>query len=211
MKPKTKFTIFALAIVVLTIIFTTTEAGSYIKPELLREYILSFGTIAPVAYMVIYILGTVIGFPGSVLSLAGGLAFGAAYGTVYTVIGATLGASAAFFIARYMGREFVRKLMGQNAKKLDLKLEKHGLGLILFTRLIPLFPFNVLNFGFGLSKVKFRDFFIGTLIGIIPGTFAYVYLGSSLTDIFSTNFAIAIILLLALSLAPKIYKRFKKK
>jgi len=210
MKPKTKFTILAILIIALTIFFTTTPAGEYIKPDQLREYVVSFGPIAPVVYMLLYIIGAVVGFPGSVLSLTGGLAFGATFGTIYAVIGATLGASAAFFVARYMGRDFVRKLMGKKAQKLDLKIEKHGLGLILFTRIVPLFPFNFLNFAFGLSKVRFRDFFIGTAIGIIPGTFAYVYLGSSLTDIFSKNFAIAIILLLALSLIPKIYKRFKK-
>lgn len=216
MKPKTKLIIFVLAVIILTLFFTTEGFSKYAKPQLIREYIISFGPIAPAVYLIVYIVGSIVGFPGSILSLTGGLAFGALFGTIYTVIGATIGASAAFWIARFMGRDFVRTILGKRLKEVDIKLEKHGLGIILFLRLIPLFPFNLLNFTFGLSKVKFKDFLIGTFLGIIPGTFAYVYLGSSLTDIFSINFILAILFLLVLiSLRflsiPYLIKKYKKK
>ncbi|MDP4012284.1 MAG: TVP38/TMEM64 family protein [Candidatus Nanoarchaeia archaeon] len=216
MKSKTKFIIFIILVILFTLFFTTKGFGEYAKPQLLRDYITSFGSIAPIIYLLVYIFGSVLGFPGSILSLTGGLAFGALLGTIYTLIGATIGASLAFWIARIMGRDFIRSLLGKRLQEVDIKLEEKGLGIILFFRLIPIFPFNLLNFTFGLSKVKFKDFFIGTAIGIIPGTFAYVYLGSSLTNIFSIKFILAVLLLVALFLMrilllPRTYKKFKKK
>lgn len=114
------------------------------------------------------------------------------YGTIYTVIGATLGASAAFLTARHLGRDFIEGFLKGRLKVFDDGAERHGLKAVLFVRLIPLFPFNIVNYGAGLSKIRFKDFFFATLIGIIPGSFAYVNLANSIMDIRSWRFAIAL-------------------
>jgi uncharacterized membrane protein YdjX (TVP38/TMEM64 family) len=191
-------------------IFQFTGLGQYLKPETLRAYIQSYGAVAPAVYVLLYCIGPVLFVPGAVLSLAGGLAFGAFWGTLLTVIGATIGATLAFFVARALGRDFVSRLLKGKLKLLDESAGKHGFTIILFLRLIPLVPFNALDYAAGLSKVSVRDYVLGTLIGIIPGTFAYVYLGSSLVNLYSWQFLSAILLLALMSIIPILYKKWKK-
>ena len=129
------------------------------------------------------------------------------------MIGATLGATLAFLIARYFARSFFEDIVERKYPKIrdyDEKLEKNGFMTVLIFRLIPLFPFNGLNFALGLTKVKTRDYFLATLIGIIPGTFAYVYLGNSIAEMNYTNIIYAIVLIVILSLSFKIYNSRKK-
>ena len=191
-------------------VFQFTGLGQYLKPETLRAYIQSFGKVAPAVYVFLYCIGPVLFVPGAILSLAGGLAFGALWGTALTVFGATIGATLAFFVARSLGRDFVERLLKGRFKLLDEAAGRHGLKVIVFLRLIPLVPFNALDYAAGLSKIGVRDYILGTLIGIIPGTFAYVYLGSSLVNIYSWQFLSAIALLVLMSLAPLAYKKWKK-
>jgi uncharacterized membrane protein YdjX (TVP38/TMEM64 family) len=211
----TSLSVLKLAILVLLVaigigIFQFTDLDQYLKPETLRAYIQSYGTVAPVVYVLLYCIGPVLFVPGAVLSLAGGLAFGALWGTVLTVIGATIGATLAFFVARTLGRDFVGRLLKGRLKLLDESAGRHGFTLILFLRLVPLVPFNALDYAAGLSKISARDYVLGTLIGIIPGTFAYVYLGSSLVNIYSWQFLSAILLLALMSIIPILYKKWKK-
>ena len=153
-----------------------------LTPASLREWITSFGWIAPILYVVLYTVRPLILFPASILSLAGGLAFGAIWGTALTVVGATAGAIVAFFAARYMGKSLVQKEWTGKMKKVQQQMESKGLIYVLFLRMIPLFPFDLISYLAGISKVKFRDFLIGTFFGIIPGTFAYTFLGASFAD-----------------------------
>ncbi|MBI5287000.1 MAG: TIGR04283 family arsenosugar biosynthesis glycosyltransferase [Deltaproteobacteria bacterium] len=205
-----RFSILALFIIIVILIYYLTPLGSYIRPEDIRVFIQSFGFWAPFVYILIYSIAPSLLLPGSVISLAGGLAFGGLYGTAYTLIGATIGASLAFFLARVLGREFAEGLLKGRLKTFDEEAVRHGFKVILFLRLVPIFPFNGINFGAGLSGIRFRDYLIATAIGIIPGTFAYVYLGSSLTSIGSPRFIFAVFLLLVLSTIPFIYKRLKR-
>ena len=110
-----------------------------------------------------------------------------------------------------MGRGFVEKLAKGRLKTFDDSAAEHGIQVMLFLRLVPLFPFNVLNYAAGLSKIRFMDYLIGTLVGIIPGTFAYVYLGSSLTDILSWKFLSAVALFLVITVVITLIKRRKRK
>lgn len=185
-----------------------------LHPATIKEKILLFGMFAPAAYIFVYALATILFLPGSVLTIAGGAVFGPLFGTVYTVIGATIGATLAFLLARFLGRDFVSSAEGEKLKKLaeyDKKIEENGLGVVLFLRFAPLFPFNGLNFALGLTKVTFKDYFWGTLVGIIPGTFAYVYLGDSLASLNLVQIILAIVLLAALSFgAGKLTKKKTK-
>lgn len=153
------------------------------SPQAVRDKILAFGIWAPVIYMVFYTLRPLILFPASLLTLTSGLAFGPLFGTVYTVIGATGCAVAEFFFARTFGRGAVAKLVKGRLAKIDEGIEKHGFVTVLWVRLIPNVAYDIQNYSLGLTRVRFRDYFLATFFGIIPGTFAYVYLGYSLTDL----------------------------
>ena len=198
-------------VIIAVLIFQVTGLGQVIRPEKIRSFILSAGPLAPVLYVVIYSLAPVLFAPGWILTLAGGLAFGPLWGTILTVAGATIGASLSFLVARSMGREFVARLLKGKFKSLDEKSGDHGFQIIFSLRLIPVVPFNALNYVAGISNVKSRDYILGTFLGIIPGTFVYVYLGNSLTNVYSWRFLVAIGLLVLLSLVPLIHKWWKRR
>ncbi len=207
-----KFAGLLIIITVSVVLFQWTDLGRYLKPEAIRDAIQSVGPLAPLLYLVIYSVAPVLSVPGWIISVAGGLAFGAVWGTGLTVLGATIGATAAFFSARYLGRDFVARVLkgkSQTLAMIDDQAAAHGFQVIFFLRLIPLIPFNVLNYVAGLSRVGAGDYILGTFLGIIPGTFAYVYLGSSLTHVYSWQFALAIGMLVLLAVIPILYKRWK--
>lgn len=184
-----------------------------LHPTVVRGKILEFGALAPIAYVAVYVAASVMLVPGAPLTIAGGALFGSVFGTLYTVIGATTGATLAFLLSRFLGRDFVGVLEGERFKKLaeyDEKIEENGFGAVLFFRFVPLVPFNGLNFALGLTKVKFQDYLLGTILGIIPGTFAYVYLGDSVASLQIWNIIAAVLLLAVLSLGPVFFKRKKE-
>jgi uncharacterized membrane protein YdjX (TVP38/TMEM64 family) len=153
------------------------------NPQLLLknalEWIESLGAIGAVAFIGIYILATVAFLPGSILTLGAGVVFGVWLGALYVFIGATLGATAAFLVGRYLARNWVAQKIANNDKfnAIDRAVGKEGLKIVVLTRLSPIFPFNLLNYAFGLTGVSIRDYIIGSL-GMIPGTLMYVYIGS---------------------------------
>ncbi|MCG8483646.1 MAG: TVP38/TMEM64 family protein [Clostridia bacterium] len=184
---------------------------NHISPERIKAFILSFGWIAPIVYILLYTLRPITLFPASILSLGGGLAFGALFGTVYTVVGASLGAILAFLTARKLGSEAVEQLLGNKLTKLDNKIEAQGFYAVLIMRLIPIFPFDAVSYWSGLSKVHFKHFVLATVIGIIPGTFVYNFMGDSLQNPQSFQFLLAVILMAILIIIPLLYKKIKGK
>jgi len=152
-----------------------------VTPDRVRGWVLSFGVWAPLIYLVAY-GQPIVPLPASIMTLVGGLAFGPAWGTLAALSGATIRACSQFLVARLLGREAVAKLLKGNLATLDQKIGAHGFNAVLLIRLIPSFPFDVLNYGLGFSQVRFGPYALATFLGMIPGSFAYVYLGSSLTD-----------------------------
>ncbi len=142
------------------------------------------GWATAIAFIALYILATLVGLPGSVLTLGAGAIFGLFWGTLYVFIGATLGAIAALLLSRYLLRGWIRKSIAQHPSLavFDQTLRTAGLKLVILTRLSPLFPFNLLNYAFGLTGVSLRDYTLGS-IGMLPGTLLYVYLGSLTGDL----------------------------
>lgn len=139
----------------------------------------SLGWLAPIAFIVIYNIATLLFIPGSLLTLKGGCLFGLLWGSVYVLIAATIGATFAFLVGRYISRNWVCKQIGKNPKfkAIDKAVAKNGFKIVFLTRLSPIFPFNLLNYAFGVTQVSLKDYILGS-IGMIPGTVMYVYMGS---------------------------------
>ncbi len=157
--------------------FKFTEEGRKYTAEYVLDSIESHGPVqARLIYIAVYIVGTVILVPGTVLSFAGAVLFGAYEGTLYTWIGATIGATLAFLVGRLLGRDFIEQLFGGRFAAFDQRIREHGFIGLLIIRLLPIFPFNAVNFGCGLTGIRLRDYILATGIGILPGTFVYQFL-----------------------------------
>ncbi|MFM7365037.1 MAG: TVP38/TMEM64 family protein [Cuspidothrix sp.] len=140
--------------------------------------------ISPITFIFIYNLGTLLFIPGSLLTLQGGYLFGLLWGSIYVLIAALSGAILSFLIGRYLSRNWVYKQLEKypKFKLIDQAVAKEGWKIVLLTRLSPIFPFNLLNYGFGVTQISIRDYILGSL-GILPGTIMYVYVGSLAVNI----------------------------
>jgi uncharacterized membrane protein YdjX (TVP38/TMEM64 family) len=143
----------------------------------LERWIQEAGIWAPLLFMLVYAVAAVLFLPGSVLTLAGGALFGPVLGTFYNLTGATLGATLAFLIARYLASDWVAQKTGGRLKQLITGVEGEGWRFVAFTRLVPLFPFNLLNYALGLTRIKLSHYLLATYICMLPGAIAYTYLG----------------------------------
>jgi uncharacterized membrane protein YdjX (TVP38/TMEM64 family) len=159
------------ALIVLARVF---NLGQYIAS--LREWIESLGPLGPVVFIFIYAAAVVAAIPGSAMTLAAGALFGSALGIVVVSIAATLGAALAFLAARYFARDSISAwLKGKKTfQRLDEMTERHGAVIVALTRLVPIFPFNLLNYGFGLTRVPFWTYVFWSWLCMLPGTFLYV-------------------------------------
>ena len=148
------------------------------------QWIDSLGPTGPIMFMIIYLVATVGFLPGSILTLGAGVLFGVFLGSFYVFIGATLGATAAFLVGRYLARGWVSQKIAGNKKfaAIDEAVGREGLKIVLLTRLSPVFPFNLLNYAYGLTGVSLKDYVLGSF-GMIPGTIMYVYIGSLAGDL----------------------------
>ncbi len=149
----------------------STIAGNVLSAAFIAS--LADSTWAPVLFVVLYVAASALAMPGAILTLAGGAVFGPFWGTVLTMVGANLGATAAFFIARSLGRDGVERLAGARLKTFDDAICDYGFQCLLVLRLIPLVPFNALNFAFGLTALRWPTYAIATALGILPGTIVY--------------------------------------
>jgi uncharacterized membrane protein YdjX (TVP38/TMEM64 family) len=177
----------------------------------IQAYVASAGAFGPIVLGLMYIVAVVAVLPASPFSLLSGALFGPVLGTIVVIVSASIGATIAFFIARYVGRSFVDQFIsryGEKLKTYDKKLEDRGFMTVLVLRLLPIFPFNVLNYILGVTKVRPTHYILATLIGIIPGAFAFVYAGATATNPSIQNIVIAgLILILLLSIGP-LYRKF---
>lgn len=151
--------------------------------DLLRgavDWVGRMGPWGPVIFIAIYVAATVLFIPGSVLTLGAGAVFGVAWGSVYVSLGSTLGATAAFLVGRYLARDAIARKIEGNARfaAIDRAVAGEGWKIVGLARLSPVFPFTLLNYAFGLTRVSLRDYVLASWIGMMPGTVLYVYLGS---------------------------------
>jgi uncharacterized membrane protein YdjX (TVP38/TMEM64 family) len=143
----------------------------------LEAWVQGAGPPGALVFIGLYAIATVLFLPGAVLTLAGGALFGPLWGTLYNLIGATLGAALAFLIARYLARDWVQTRAKGLLGRLISGVEAEGWRFVAFTRLVPLFPFNLLNYALGLTRIGFLPYLLATLVFMLPGALAYTYLG----------------------------------
>lgn len=144
---------------------------------LVDRWTASAGPARPLLFVLIYAAAAVLFLPGSLLTLAGGALFGPAWGTLWNLCGATLGATIAFLLARHLGADWVRKRLGGRLERLFTGVEKEGWRFVAFTRLVPLFPFNLLNYALGVTRIGLVPYVVATFVGMFPAAVAYTYLG----------------------------------
>jgi len=168
------------------------------------------------SFILVYIVQTTLSLPGAaILTLAGGAVFGSVMGTVYANIGATTGATLAFLVARFLLRDWVVGRFGSRTAKLDQGLRESGLSYLLFLRLVPLFPFWLINLASGLTGLPLKTYVIGTAIGILPGSFVFANAGASLATIESVGGIASprvigsFVLLGLFALIPTLYQKSK--
>ena len=178
--------IFICFIAASIIIIRFTPAKNYLNVRTISNVIDEAGVLAPIVYILIYAVGVCIFLPGTLLTGIGAAVFGPYYGFIYVWIGAMIGSTGAFFIGRTLGRDYAASLIGKKLKKYDNAIERNGFATVLYLRLVY-FPFTPMNFGMGLTKIRFIDYFAGTGLGIIVGTFIFTFFIGTLKEVWASG------------------------
>ena len=187
-----------------------------ITAENLEQWLVGLGFWAPVFFVLAWLVAPVAFLPGSPLTLVGGALFGPFWGAFYTIFGATGGATLAFLLARYLAGPWVEKKATGILGKVKVGVEHEGWRFIAFTRLVPLFPFNLLNFAFGLTNIPLRTYVVTSFLTMLPGTAGYTYLGYAGrefalgSDNSVRTVLIAVAVVAALVLLPMMIRRLQK-
>ncbi|MGO9314999.1 MAG: TVP38/TMEM64 family protein [Syntrophobacteraceae bacterium] len=178
----------ALVLFVITavVIVRFTPVKEFLTAERLGNFLENAGFLAPLAFIIVYAAGVCLFVPGTLLTALGAAIFGPYFGFLYVWVAAMLGSSLAFFIGRYLGRDFAASLIGDRLRKYDEAIERNGFATVLYLRLVY-FPFTPLNFGMGLTRVRFRDYFSGTALGIIVGTFIFTFFVGTVRDVWASG------------------------
>ena len=180
---KWRVLIFILACFGILLAVKYSNSGQWLQG--LISWIRELGGWGPVIFIAAYILCTVLFIPGSLLTLGAGFLFGIIYGSIYVSVASVTGAACAFLIGRYMARDWVAQKLDRFAKwkLLDQAIAAEGFKMVCLIRIAPFFPFNLLNYAFGLTRVSFRDYVLGSWLGMLPATIMYVYFGTLISDL----------------------------
>ena len=184
--PAIKAAVLVVFLVTAIVIARFTPLKELLTAERLGQLLKTAGPWAPVAYIGAYASGVCLFMPGTLLATVGAAIFGPYYGFLYVWVGAMIGAVLAFFIGRYLGRDFAASLIGNKLKKYDEAIERNGFATVLYLRLVY-FPFTPMNFGMGLTRVRFWDYFSGTALGIVVGTFIFTFFVGTIKDVWSSG------------------------
>ena len=185
----------------------------------IKTWVASFGKIAPLIYIGLYLVSTVFFLPGSPVTVLAGFVFGPLWGVFYASVASIISVSVAFLIARYVARDLVEGWVKDNAqfRKIDEQVEEQGWRILMFTRLVPIFPFNLQNYAYGLTSIRFSTYVLVSAIFMLPGTAVFVQLGGAFVsgegNIWKTllYLGIAGVLMLLLSLIPRLLQKYQTK
>lgn len=181
-----KAVLLLMFIVAAVITVRSPAVRDFLTVEKLGALLAAAGPWAPVAFILVYAVGVCLFIPGTLLTTLGAAIYGPYWGFIYVWVAAMLGASGAFLIGRYLGREFAASLIGDRLKKYDEAIERNGFATVLYLRLVY-FPFTPMNFGMGLTKVRFRDYLWGTGLGILVGTFIFTFFVGTIKEVWASG------------------------
>ena len=208
--------VILLTLLVVAILFGMIERD-YFSSDTIELWLHKSGDWGPIIFIAIYAISAVFFLPAWILTTLAGALFGPWWGTLYAITGATIGATLSFLTARHLAADFVEKRVGDGRlAKIKEGVEQEGWRFVAFTRIVPLFPYNLLNYSFGLTRIKLWDFLWPTALFMLPGGFAYVYLGyvgsESITDVRGSITLIisAIAVVAIVAYIPRIVKKMKK-
>lgn len=212
-----KAVLFLLFLAITIWLFRATELREWIAPARIEAFVRESGPWGPLFFILVYAVGICLFLPATLFTGIGAVLFGTLHGFIYNEIAALLGASAAFFIGRYLGRDFAASLIGDRLKAYDDKIAANGFTTTLYLRLL-FFPFTPLNFGMGLTRVTFRDYFFGTFFGIIVGGFVLTFFFATLATVWksgdwhqlaSWQTLLSLALFVASFFIPKVVRKFQ--
>ena len=181
----------------------------------LQAWVEGAGAAGPLLFMALYALAAVLFLPGAVIALAGGALFGPLWGTLWNLTGATMGAALSFLIARYIGADWVARRAGPRLQRLNDGVASEGWRFVAFVRLVPLFPFNLLNYALGLTRIPFAAYLLASWVFMLPGAFAYTWLGHAGREALAggdgmiRNITIALALLAGVSFLPRFVRKLR--
>jgi uncharacterized membrane protein YdjX (TVP38/TMEM64 family) len=180
------------------------------NPAIVKSEVVQWGAWGPLVYMLLYAVGPSFLVPGAVMTIAGGLAFGTAWGSLYSLIGADVGAVVAFGAGRFLGRSFVESIVGPRFETMMKRIARNGFQIILYLRIVPVIPYNALNLLAGATPITFRDYFWASMIGMIPGTILFAFLGDALWHPLSPRFFVALGLIGVSLACGELWRRWSK-
>jgi uncharacterized membrane protein YdjX (TVP38/TMEM64 family) len=181
-----KMALLLMFIVAAIYLVRFSPASQYLTSQQLGLFLESIGFWAPLMFVIIYVVGVCLFLPGTLLTAMGAAIFGPYWGFLYVWTGAMIGAGLAFLIGRYLGRDFAASLIGDKLKRFDDAIERNGFATVLYLRLMY-FPFTPMNFGMGLTKVRFWDYLFGTALGILVGTFIFTFFVGTIKDVWASG------------------------
>jgi uncharacterized membrane protein YdjX (TVP38/TMEM64 family) len=205
-----------LAFALLFLIAITYVLRERFDPTLISDWLQSLGPWAPLAYILIFLLAPALLLPGAPITIAGGAIFGPIWGTVYSAVGATGGATIAFLISRHLAGEWAELKARGIVKRLKQGVEEEGWRFVAFTRLVPFFPFNLLNYGFGLTRIKLSHYVVASFFCMIPGAAAYSLIGYAGREVvlggegLMLKISVAFGMMLFLSMLPRLLRQLRK-
>ncbi len=214
---RTRWLRLALALALIAAVSVAFYYRDRLNLDTLDASINQAGMLGPLLFMAIYALATVLFLPGSVLTLAGGALFGPVAGTFYNLTGATLGATLAFLVARYIASDWVARKAGGRLKQLMEGVENEGWRFVAFTRLVPLFPFFLLNYALGLTRLRLSHYILASYVFMFPGALAFTYLGYAGREAVAGGEGmiqkglLALALLAVVAFLPRFIRRFREK
>jgi uncharacterized membrane protein YdjX (TVP38/TMEM64 family) len=212
-----KAAFFLIFIIAAVLVFRFTPLKEYLHPQSLKDLFAASGNLAPLFFILAYAIGVCLFLPATLFTGIGAMLFGTFFGFLYNVTGAMLGASAAFFIGRYLGRDFAASLIGDRLAKYDKKIAANGFSVTLYLRLL-FFPYTPMSFGMALTRISFVQYFWGTFFGILAGGFVMTFFFATITEVWSSGqweklwgwkSLLSLILFIGSFFIPKVVKHFK--
>lgn len=218
-KMKTKWLRWGVLLILLMGIVLAVTYSNLVSIKTLNIWVQGAGIVGPLLFISVYIIGTIFFIPGSILTVAGGILFGPVMGSLYNLTAATIGSLLSFLMARYIAFDWVNGQSGQRFKQISAGIEKEGWRFVAFVRLVPLFPFNFLNYALGLTKIKVSHYVIASFICMLPGAVAYTYLGHATSVVMTEDIttksmvqvgSIALALIAIVAFLPRLIRHLRQ-